>query len=107
MEMDANSSVGCTPMTQMLGTGSSASRVESDLRIARRSRTTVVGHRSVREGEPTISTGVRASSWFGWALAGVALLGLAVRVTYILGWHWGYHFGGDQYFYHAGANLLA
>jgi 4-amino-4-deoxy-L-arabinose transferase-like glycosyltransferase len=37
----------------------------------------------------------------------VAVVGLAVRVTYILGWHRTYVFGGDPFFYHAGANLLA
>ena len=57
---------------------------------------------------PAIATSrTRSGSWFWWALAGVAVLGLAVRVTYILGWHRSYVFGGDPFFYHAGANLLA
>ncbi|HEY3723728.1 MAG TPA: glycosyltransferase family 39 protein [Acidimicrobiia bacterium] len=49
----------------------------------------------------------RSASWFWWALAGVAVVGLAVRIAYILGWHRDYVFGGDPFFYHAGANLLA
>ncbi len=50
---------------------------------------------------------VQRATWFWWALAGVAVVGLAVRLTYILGWHHDYIVGGDPFFYHAGANLLA
>ncbi len=48
-----------------------------------------------------------SARWFGWALAAVAALGLAIRLTYILGWHHPEQFGGDSLFYHLGANLLA
>jgi len=37
----------------------------------------------------------------------VGLLGLAVRVTYLLGWKHPITIGGDAYWYHYGANLLA
>lgn len=48
-----------------------------------------------------------SARWFGWGLAGVAALGLAIRLIYIFGWHHPEHFGGDSQFYHLGANLLA
>ena len=48
-----------------------------------------------------------SARWFGWGLAGVAALGLAIRLIYIFGWHQHDNFGGDSLFYHAGANLLA
>lgn len=38
---------------------------------------------------------------------GVALVGLAIRVAYVLIARADISFGGDAYFYHAGANLLA
>jgi 4-amino-4-deoxy-L-arabinose transferase-like glycosyltransferase len=52
-------------------------------------------------------TGQRDRAFF-WALAGIATVGLVIRVAYL--WQWGRHlnyFGGDGYFYHEGANLLA
>ena len=61
-----------------------------------------IGTRAARRAERK-----RSASWFWWALAGVAVVGLAVRVAYILGWHRDYVVGGDPFFYHAGANLLA
>ena len=48
-----------------------------------------------------------SARWFWWALAGVAAVGFAIRVIYILGWHQDQEFLGDAFFYHAGANLLA
>lgn len=44
--------------------------------------------------------------WFMWSLAGVAAIALAVRLIYILGTRQHVRFGGDAFFYHAGANLL-
>jgi 4-amino-4-deoxy-L-arabinose transferase-like glycosyltransferase len=44
---------------------------------------------------------------FGWAMAVVALGALALRVEYVLTARRNFHPGGDAYFYHAGANLLA
>ncbi len=44
---------------------------------------------------------------FAWALAGIAALGLAIRLVYILGYRRHLNFGGDAFVYHAGANLLA
>ena len=44
---------------------------------------------------------------FAWALAGIAVLGLAIRLVYILGYRQNLHFGGDAFVYHVGANLLA
>jgi 4-amino-4-deoxy-L-arabinose transferase-like glycosyltransferase len=44
---------------------------------------------------------------FGWALAGVAVVALAIRVAYVLVDRRDVNPRGDSYFYHAGANLLA
>jgi 4-amino-4-deoxy-L-arabinose transferase-like glycosyltransferase len=49
----------------------------------------------------------RSYRWFVWALAAVAVIGLAVRVTYVLLEQRDVDFGGDARFYHEGANLLA
>ena len=53
--------------------------------------------------------GGRAPSyrWFAWALAAVAVVGLGVRVAYVLLQRTDIDFGGDARFYHEGANLLA
>jgi 4-amino-4-deoxy-L-arabinose transferase-like glycosyltransferase len=45
--------------------------------------------------------------WFGPALAAVVVGALAVRVAYVLISRRNFDPGGDAYFYHAGANLLA
>jgi 4-amino-4-deoxy-L-arabinose transferase-like glycosyltransferase len=45
--------------------------------------------------------------WFARSLAAIALLGLAVRVAYVLIARDGVQFSGDSYFYHRGATLLA
>ncbi len=45
--------------------------------------------------------------WFGWALAGVAVAALAVRVAYVLVDRRDIVLAGDSYFYHSAANLLA
>jgi 4-amino-4-deoxy-L-arabinose transferase-like glycosyltransferase len=45
--------------------------------------------------------------WFRPGLASIALAALAVRVGYVLGWHHPAEFGGDSFYYHFGANLLA
>lgn len=45
--------------------------------------------------------------WFWSALIMVAVLGLAVRLTYVLVWRQDIDFGGDARFYHLGANVLA
>lgn len=51
--------------------------------------------------------GTRSSRWFIWALVAVAVVGLAVRVTFVLVEQRELDFGGDARFYHEGANLLA
>ena len=45
-------------------------------------------------------------SWFAWSLAAATVLGLAVRVGYVLIARANVAVAGDAYFYHAGANLL-
>jgi 4-amino-4-deoxy-L-arabinose transferase-like glycosyltransferase len=50
---------------------------------------------------------VTNSRRFGWILAAVALGGFAVRVAYVLTERRDFVPGGDAFFYHAGANLLA
>jgi 4-amino-4-deoxy-L-arabinose transferase-like glycosyltransferase len=44
---------------------------------------------------------------FGLGLIGVALAALTLRVVYVLGWHYPAEIGGDAYYYHYAANLLA
>jgi 4-amino-4-deoxy-L-arabinose transferase-like glycosyltransferase len=51
--------------------------------------------------------GAPSYRWFAYALAAVAVLGLAVRVAYVLLEQRDIDFGGDARFYHEGANLLA
>jgi 4-amino-4-deoxy-L-arabinose transferase-like glycosyltransferase len=46
-------------------------------------------------------------SRFTLALAAVALVGLAVRITYVLGWKNPVQPAGDPFYYHYAANLLA
>ena len=59
-------------------------------------------------GDESASDGsMSADRRFGWALAVVALGALALRVEYVLTARRDFHPGGDAYFYHAGANLLA
>jgi len=48
-----------------------------------------------------------SARWFRGALIGVVAVGLAIRLTYVLASRQFYDFGGDAYFYHAGANVLA
>jgi 4-amino-4-deoxy-L-arabinose transferase-like glycosyltransferase len=48
----------------------------------------------------------RDARWFASTLAVVAFTGLVVRVVYVLVERKDINFGGDAYFYHAGANLL-
>ncbi len=49
----------------------------------------------------------RSSRWFPGALATVAAAALAVRIVYVLIERQDIEFGGDAYFYHSAANLLA
>ncbi len=44
--------------------------------------------------------------WFVVGLGLVALVALAVRLVYLLGWHHPFPLGGDAYYYSRGANLL-
>jgi 4-amino-4-deoxy-L-arabinose transferase-like glycosyltransferase len=44
---------------------------------------------------------------FGWILASVAIGGLVIRISYVLIERKDIAFGGDAFFYHAGANLLS
>jgi 4-amino-4-deoxy-L-arabinose transferase-like glycosyltransferase len=62
----------------------------------------VLERADVADGD-TSNTNAR---WFRWGLAAVALLALAVRVTYLAVDRANLTFAGDAYFYHAGANLL-
>jgi hypothetical protein len=58
------------------------------------------------EGVPE-SGADRSQRWFAWALAGVAVCAFAIRLAWVLLSRQHIKFGGDSYFYHAGANLLA
>jgi 4-amino-4-deoxy-L-arabinose transferase-like glycosyltransferase len=49
----------------------------------------------------------RHGRWFGRALAGAAVVALAVRVAYVLVDRRDIVLAGDSYFYHSAANLLA
>jgi 4-amino-4-deoxy-L-arabinose transferase-like glycosyltransferase len=49
----------------------------------------------------------RHGRWFGWTVAAIAVVALAVRVAYVLVDRRDVNPMGDAYFYHAGANLLA
>ncbi|HEV3451302.1 MAG TPA: glycosyltransferase family 39 protein [Acidimicrobiia bacterium] len=49
----------------------------------------------------------RGPRWFWWALTTVGVAALGTRVGYVLISRANRTFGGDSYFYHAGANLLA
>jgi 4-amino-4-deoxy-L-arabinose transferase-like glycosyltransferase len=42
-----------------------------------------------------------------WALVAIGLVALGIRAGYVLGWHDLDSVGGDAYYYHHGANLLA
>ncbi len=48
-----------------------------------------------------------SARWFWWALGAVVLGGLTIRLVYVFVSRQYYDFGGDAYFYHAGANVLA
>jgi 4-amino-4-deoxy-L-arabinose transferase-like glycosyltransferase len=50
--------------------------------------------------------GADAKRWL-WALLAIAFVGLGIRVGYVVGWHAFDEVGGDAYYYHRGANLLA
>jgi 4-amino-4-deoxy-L-arabinose transferase-like glycosyltransferase len=67
-----------------------------------------VTHRSSRPFTSRVTRGTaRNARWFGAALAIVAAAACAVRVAYVLVDRRDFNPGGDAYFYHAGANLLA
>jgi len=55
---------------------------------------------------PSTST-PRFERRFGWALAAITLVGLTIRLVFILRTRQYVDFGGDARFYHLGANLLA
>src|SRR6185369_9445349 len=57
--------------------------------------------------EPAAEETARAASWFRPALAFVVLGALVLRVAYVLAYKRDFVPGGDAFFYHAGANLLA
>jgi MYXO-CTERM domain-containing protein len=61
----------------------------------------------VAEAEPTPSAAVSDARWFRPALAIVVLGALAVRVAYVFAYRRDFDPGGDAFFYHDGANLLA
>src|ERR1700731_3289010 len=66
-----------------------------------------VARKSGRSSTRVADDTARAGRWFGWTLAVVALAALAVRVGYVLVDRRDVSPGGDAYFYHVGANLLA
>lgn len=57
--------------------------------------------------EPQTEARGRRGNRFWLALIGIAVGALALRVGYVLGWHHPTEIGGDAYYYHYGANLLA
>ena len=59
------------------------------------------------ETEPAPPEVAREAAWFGTALAIVVVGALVLRVVYVLVAKRNFEPGGDAYFYHAGANLLA
>lgn len=59
-----------------------------------------------REDAPVDRGRDRGRGWV-WALGAICLLALAVRLVYIFGWQAIDEVGGDAYYYHATANLLA
>ena len=48
-----------------------------------------------------------SARWFWWGMVGVVAGALAIRLAYILVSRQHIQFGGDAFFYHGGANLLA
>jgi Dolichyl-phosphate-mannose-protein mannosyltransferase len=71
------------------------------------------GDESVASGEPAAPTTSvapadgRASRTWWLALLAICVVALGVRVGYTYGWQHVDSFGGDAYYYHRGANLLA
>jgi hypothetical protein len=68
--------------------------------------------RSAEESAPTPPatgerSGERKVNWFAWGLFAIVLLGLAIRVVYILHWRANVPVHGDAVFYKDGAALLA
>jgi 4-amino-4-deoxy-L-arabinose transferase-like glycosyltransferase len=61
----------------------------------------------VAEAEPSPRAAGRDARWFRLALVIVVLGALAVRVVYVFAYRRNFDPGGDAFFYHAGANLLA
>jgi 4-amino-4-deoxy-L-arabinose transferase-like glycosyltransferase len=59
-----------------------------------------------RAGETTDDDRRADRRWL-LALVAIALVGLGIRVGYVVGWHALDSVGGDAYYYHHGANLLA
>lgn len=65
--------------------------------------------RTAAETEAAGAAGSEAGAqrrWL-WALLAIGLVGLGIRVGYVVGWHDLDSVGGDAYYYHHGANLLA
>jgi hypothetical protein len=58
-------------------------------------------------GQSVAGESARAASWFRPALAIVVVGALLVRVVYVFAYRRDFVPGGDAFFYHAGANLLA
>jgi 4-amino-4-deoxy-L-arabinose transferase-like glycosyltransferase len=61
----------------------------------------------VAEAEPLSPEATRDAPWFRPALAIVVVGALVLRIVYVLVYRRDFDPGGDAYFYHAGANLLA
>src|SRR5690242_5995411 len=63
----------------------------------------------VAEPETSPTAATRDAQWFRPALAIVVVAAFALRVAYVFAYrrHFDIGLGGDAYFYHAGANLLA
>lgn len=73
------------------------------------------GPETTQDAQATDEAGAQVPSGEGaltdrgwaWALGAICLLALAVRLVYIFGWQDIDEVGGDAYYYHATANLLA
>jgi peptidoglycan/LPS O-acetylase OafA/YrhL/4-amino-4-deoxy-L-arabinose transferase-like glycosyltransferase len=59
------------------------------------------------EAERERAGGGTGTSRFTWSLVAITLVGLAVRLIYLLVWRHPSEIVGDPYYYHHGANLLA
>jgi 4-amino-4-deoxy-L-arabinose transferase-like glycosyltransferase len=62
---------------------------------------------TVAETEPSPPEATREAPWFRLALTVVVLGALVLRIAYVFAYRRNFDPGGDAFFYHSGANLLA